>query len=350
MYLMDLTSTNMFDLELLERTIIGKLQANIGNIIFAIIFIMFLFVIKYILQSEMKGSCPYCGREFMLRKRHHDKVCLVCKKEFRLRNMRIYKGEDIVDELLYYITKAFACLAVMSGNIIEEQRKYVETFGIAQNITRRQFNDMNNIYERTLKTAKNMKFLYRGVVDKLRLYVEDYYSDRQMFEIENTENNLLNILYNFAMLDGKITPEEEKFFYYFKKLFNITGDRFNLVTSHTYEAPRTSRGYGEPRSGESRENIEANNEYTYHTQQHNTQETKNNAYNTKSKEYYKILECDSNISDDELKKQYKKLMMQYHPDKYASNDLPEEIEKMLNNKMSELNEAYEQIKKERGIN
>ena len=39
------------------------------------------------------------------------------------------------------------------------------------------------------------------------------------------------------------------------------------------------------------------------------QETRNAAYNTKSQEYYKILECDSNISDEELKKQYKKLMI-----------------------------------------
>jgi len=342
---MNVSSNSVIDLSIIETTIIEKLQANIGSIILLIFFVIFFLIAKYVLQSEMKGSCPYCGREFILNKRHHDKACLVCKKEFRLRHMRIYKGEDIVDELLYYITKAFACLAVMSGDIIDAQKKHVDDFGIAQNITRRQFADIDRVYNKTLKRAKNMNFIYRGIVDKLRLYVEDYYSDRQMFDLENTENNLLNILYNFAMIDGKITDGEKKFFNYFKKIFNIKDDRFNLVVNHIYESP-------EKNYNDSKNDSEYNRDYTQEERykQNNAQENKNTTYNTKSQEYYKILECDSNISDEELKKQYKKLMIQYHPDKYASNDLPEEIEKMLNNKMSELNEAYEYIKKERGMN
>jgi len=351
---MEISSNGIFSWELFEQSITGKIQQNFGNIIFIVLFILFLDFIKYLLQSEMKGNCPYCGREFLLNKQHQDKVCLICQKEFRLRNMKIYKGEDVVDEILYYITKAFACLTAMSGNITEEQKRHVESFGISQNITRRQFNDMKKVYNKTLKTAKKAKFIYRGIVNKLRLYVEEYYSSRQMFEMENSENNLLNILYNFALIDEEITFEEQKFFEYFKKVFNITDDRFNLVITYKYEEPKTTDTHThENASNDHNKNDNGyNTEYTQDNtyQQNNTQENKNIAYNTKSQEYYNILECDSNVSDDELKKQYKKLMMQYHPDKYAANDLPEEIEKMLNNKMSELNEAYEQIKKERGIN
>ena len=343
---MDGSSINIIDIEILERTIIEKLLTNIGNVIVVLLFIIALFIVKYILQSEMKGSCPYCGKEFLLRKQHHDKVCLVCKKEFRLRNMRIYKGEDVVDELLYYITKAFACLATMSGNITEEQKRHVEEFGMSQNITRRQFQDIHRIYDKTLKQSQRINFVYRGIVDRLKLYIEDFYSDKQMFELENTENTLLNILYNFAMIDGTFSDGEKKFFRYFNKIFNISEDRFTLVINHNYESPKAKVTDREEKENTSNTSYTHDNNY----QQNNTQENKNTAYNTKSQEYYKILECESNISDEELKKQYKKLMMQYHPDKYASNDLPEEIEKMLNNKMSELNEAYEYIKKERGMN
>ena len=65
---------------------------------------------------------------------------------------------------------------------------------------------------------------------------------------------------------------------------------------------------------------------------------------------YEVLGIDKNATEDEINIAYRNLVKKYHPDKYASNDLPEEIEKMLNNKMSELNEAYEYIKKERGMN
>lgn len=34
-----------------------------------------------------------------------------------------------------------------------------------------------------------------------------------------------------------------------------------------------------------------------------------------SKDYYKILEVDENASSDEIKKSFRKLAMQYHPDK-----------------------------------
>ena len=347
---MNTTSASInFDFSIIERFIMVRLQENVWTIIFIILLLLFWVVMKFVLQTEIKGACPYCGNEFLLNKRHHDNMCIICKKEFRLRNMKIYKGEDTLPELLYNIVRAFACLTVMSRNITDIQQKHVENFGISQNITRQQFADMNKIYINTIKKAQRNRFFYRSVVDKLKLYVEDVYFDRQMFEIKSCEDNILNILYNFAMLDGEISLEEQSFFSYYKKIFKIDDDRFNLVVSYSYESYGTSENSYNKGSNENTNQQNFNSGYGYNTQQQNTQETRHTAYNTNNQEYYKVLECDSNISDEELKKQYKKLMMQYHPDKYASNDLPEEIQKMLNSKMSELNEAYEQIKKERGI-
>lgn len=53
------------------------------------------------------------------------------------------------------------------------------------------------------------------------------------------------------------------------------------------------------------------------------------------RDYYEVLGVSKNATDDELKKAYRKLAKQYHPD--ANPDKKEEAEK----KFKEINEAYE---------
>ena len=65
--------------------------------------------------------------------------------------------------------------------------------------------------------------------------------------------------------------------------------------------------------------------------------------------YYAILDCKNKDSNEHIKKQYRKLVQDYHPDKIASKGLPEEFTKFANDKFREINEAYEKIKKERSI-
>ena len=60
---------------------------------------------------------------------------------------------------------------------------------------------------------------------------------------------------------------------------------------------------------------------------------------------YKILEIDSSVADEEIKKAYRKMAMKYHPDKVRG--LGEQHEKSANEKFIKVQEAYEQIKKER---
>ena len=62
---------------------------------------------------------------------------------------------------------------------------------------------------------------------------------------------------------------------------------------------------------------------------------------------YKILEISSSATDDEVKKAYRTLAKQHHPDKV--NHLGEEIRKDAEVKFAKLNEAYDRIKKSRGM-
>jgi DnaJ like chaperone protein len=63
---------------------------------------------------------------------------------------------------------------------------------------------------------------------------------------------------------------------------------------------------------------------------------------------YKILEIEPSATDAEVKKAYRAQAMKHHPDKV--NHLGEDIRKAAEERFSKLNEAYERIKKARGIN
>jgi DnaJ like chaperone protein len=62
---------------------------------------------------------------------------------------------------------------------------------------------------------------------------------------------------------------------------------------------------------------------------------------------YKILEIESSATDEEVKKAFRRMAMKYHPDKLAT--MGEDIQKAAHEKFSQVNEAYEAIKKERNL-
>ncbi len=62
---------------------------------------------------------------------------------------------------------------------------------------------------------------------------------------------------------------------------------------------------------------------------------------------YKILEIEPVATDEELKKAFRKMAIKYHPDKV--HYLGEDIQKAANDKFQKVNEAWETIKKQRGI-
>ena len=66
-------------------------------------------------------------------------------------------------------------------------------------------------------------------------------------------------------------------------------------------------------------------------------------------ESYSVLGCNEQDSDDAVKARYKKLVKEYHPDVIASKGLPEEFTEFANKKFAQIQEAYDKIKKYRGI-
>lgn len=62
---------------------------------------------------------------------------------------------------------------------------------------------------------------------------------------------------------------------------------------------------------------------------------------------YTILEIDRNASDNDLKKAYRRMAMKFHPDKVGN--LGEDFQNAAKEKFQKVNQAYENIKKERKV-
>lgn len=64
------------------------------------------------------------------------------------------------------------------------------------------------------------------------------------------------------------------------------------------------------------------------------------------KQAYDILGVDKSASEAEVKKAYRRLMSQHHPDKLVSKGLPDEMIELATQKTREIRKAYERIKKQ----
>ena len=65
------------------------------------------------------------------------------------------------------------------------------------------------------------------------------------------------------------------------------------------------------------------------------------------REAYEILGVEEGASDATIKKAYRRLMNQHHPDKLVAKGLPEEMLKMATEKTQEIKQAYELVKSKR---
>lgn len=115
---------------------------------------------------------------------------------------------------------------------------------------------------------------------------------------------MLDILLRVSTADGDLSPSEERLIMSAVRIFKISEIDYALIKSR---------------------------------------------YVRQTNKAYAVLNCDPSVSNDALKKQYRKMVSEYHPDKIQAKGLPAEFVKFAGDKFMEIQEAYETIKKERGL-
>ena len=64
---------------------------------------------------------------------------------------------------------------------------------------------------------------------------------------------------------------------------------------------------------------------------------------------YVVMGLDRAVTDDDIKREYRRLVRDNHPDKLIARGVPEEAVEIANQRLAAINAAYDKIEKERGL-
>jgi DnaJ like chaperone protein len=136
---------------------------------------------------------------------------------------------------------------------------------------------------------------------------EDYADDFYQSFASNTDllSSVLSVLFQLAAADKKLHPEEERMLRYAVLRFGFTNQAFESLKASFFP---------------------------------------------NSDKYYQTLGCNKTDSNEMVRSAYRKLVADLHPDKFDSKGLPKEMMDFAKRRLQEINEAWDVIKKERGIN
>lgn len=150
--------------------------------------------------------------------------------------------------------------------------------------------------------ANNAFKLFKGMINDTSLSSQEICSQIRNHMTLESRTQLIHFLFSIAQSDGHVDQTEVEVIQSISNYLNISQLSFNSIKAMFYNDSESA---------------------------------------------YKILELDKTATNDELKKAYRRLVKQHHPDKLRH--LGEEHLKGAQEKFQKIQEAYETIKKEREV-
>ena len=140
---------------------------------------------------------------------------------------------------------------------------------------------------------------------------------------------LLEILLQIALADGTLHKEEEAVLLRVAEGLGVPPQQFRQILNMLLAQAQFSAGQGTGYGG---------------GQQRGTGPSQPSLLQA-----YQVLGVTAEASNQEIKKAYRKLMSEHHPDKLAARGVPDEMIRLATEKTAEISKAYEMLKSHRGF-
>jgi len=199
------------------------------------------------------------------------------------------------------------CLAKADGRVSEEEislaREIMTRMGLPEDSRREAIN--------LFTLGKAPDFPLEDTLSRFRAVSHQAHNLRQMF---------IEIQLHAAYADGNLNPSEKKLLLQICSVLGFSPldlERLDAMVRAEHHASQGSRG--------------------------------GRVDHVSDDDAYAILNIAPNVSDAEVKRAYRRLMNQHHPDKLVAKGLPTEMMKLAEEKTHEIRIAYERIRKSRGF-
>ncbi|MBN1828750.1 MAG: co-chaperone DjlA [Deltaproteobacteria bacterium] len=221
-----------------------------------------------------------------------------------------FRSEDFEEVQTAFFTAVFSImghLAKADGQVSSEEINIAERIMDRMELQPAQRRAAVNLFNR----GKSDDFPLEDVLDQFRRICQRRFSLIQMF---------LEIMILTVVADGAIHDEERRILVFISDRLSYPRAEFERLLTMIMAQERYSR----LRSGAVEESPSA-----------------------RIKNAYSVLGIPESASDEDIKKAFRRLMNQHHPDKLVSKGLPEEMIRLASEKTRKIKEAYDFIREVR---
>lgn len=244
-------------------------------------------------KNKQSTICPHCGTNLIIANEGIIWECLECNKVF-CASENIQSNDDYLTYLYLSTFGLIAKIAKIDGVVSKMEAKTISS-------VLDRFCD--NQEERDV--AKNFFNDAKNDNNDLDYYSELFYS--LSYESEDMRQDVYVALFEVASADGGLEEEEKRALLRLIDLLKIDRNFYNYLYDELVKDRHSLS------------------------------------------DYYEILGCNENSSNEEIKSAYRQKVKEFHPDKLMSKNLPEAFIKFANEQMNLFTEAYDNIRSVRNF-